>query len=356
MPDITLPEAEPLDFEPFAEEAPEREATVEAMPDFAESAPETEEVAMAAAPDSELSLGEEISFDEEIPQFDESFPADATTEDATGDNVADFTFEPETEAPPETVNAEMPDITLPEAEPLDFEPFAAEAPEPEVTVEAMPDFEESMLEAAVAAVSDSELSLDGEISFDEEILQFDENLPVDTVDTVTEDATGDDVVGFTFEPEAEVPPEPVNAEIPDITLPEAAAVSSPAIFGRKTPGTGKPSGKEIVEMMLYLKNLTAVLPESKREKFINSDERLSLEHVITTLEGKKGLLREIQEKIPGVAASRQPVPSESGTAANVAGTLSYLDTLASSLPDAELLPVLKQRIAHIMSEMQAGST
>ena len=54
--------------------------------------------------------------------------------------------------------------------------------------------------------------------------------------------------------------------------------------------------------------------------------------------------------------SRRSAPPENETAANVAGTLSYLDTLASSLPDDELLPVLKQRIAHIMTEMQSSGT
>ena len=356
VPDITLPEAEPLDFAAFA---PEPEEAVEPAPiaeveiPETETPPETEEAAIAAVPDSELSFDEEISLDEEIPVFDENVSldtADTGMEDTTGEGAADFTFEPEAEALPEPVDAEVLDIMLPEAEPLDFTAFEPETETPPETEE-----------AAIAAVPDSELSFDEAISFDEEISIFDENVSLDTADTGMEDTAGDSVADFTFEPEAETLPEPVDAEEPDIMLPEAEAldfaafepeaetppeteeaamtavpdselsfdeaisfdeeipvfdetvsldatdtgtedtagesafeafapetenaeqampapapVHSPAVSGRKTPGTGKPSEKEIIEMMLYLKNLTAVLPENKREKFMNSDERLSL--------------------------------------------------------------------------------
>jgi hypothetical protein len=104
--------------------------------------------------------------------------------------------------------------------------------------------------------------------------------------------------------------------------------------------------------MNYLKDLAGSLPEKKRESFMTSDARLSMEYVINTLEGKKGLLKEIKEKVP-VADSFKPPPSSDSDNKKVAGTLSYLGNLSNSLPDKELFSALKQKVQRIMSRITA---
>jgi hypothetical protein len=104
--------------------------------------------------------------------------------------------------------------------------------------------------------------------------------------------------------------------------------------------------------MNYLKNLAGALPETKRENFLKSDARLSMEYVINTLKGKKGLLKEIKEKVPE-ARSYRPSAPEAPDNQKVAGTLSYLGNLTSALPDKDLFSVLKQRVQRIMSRIKA---
>jgi hypothetical protein len=145
--------------------------------------------------------------------------------------------------------------------------------------------------------------------------------------------------------------EPLFEEEPE-ELPaadEPAAEAKPEKSGRPEE---KPIKDKIVGLMDYLKGLTSALPENKRENFMKSDARLSMEYVINALKGKKGLLKEIKEKVPETRAYRPSTP-EVPDNQQVAGTLSYLGNLTSALPDKDLFSALKQKVQRIMSRIKA---
>jgi hypothetical protein len=115
-------------------------------------------------------------------------------------------------------------------------------------------------------------------------------------------------------------------------------------------GLTKPIKEDILGLMKYLKTIAAALPDDKREAFMKSSARISLEYIINNLEGKKGLLREITEKNP----SSKTAQAGGIDGSQLAGTLSYLGSLSGSLPDRELVSVLNLKVQDIMSQIQAG--
>jgi hypothetical protein len=176
------------------------------------------------------------------------------------------------------------------------------------------------------------------------------------------------------EPEEEMPAEELPEEEPIPAEEEEPAAEEPVTeeFAAEEPAeeeesatppesseseeSKKPEEKivkdKIVGLMDYLKSLANTLPENKRENFLKSDARLSMEYVIHTLKGKKGLLEEIKEKVPE-ARSYRPSTPETPDSQKVAGTLSYLENLTSALPDQDLFSTLKQRVQRIMSRIKA---
>lgn len=160
--------------------------------------------------------------------------------------------------------------------------------------------------------------------------------------------------------EAELPAEMEPVKTPEIQ--EAAGAKpkrSPKPRRKKSRGragkAGADDSAEVVGLLRYLKDLTGALPEKKQEVFLKSETRLSMEFIITTLEGKKGLLREIREKTPE-AALEAPVETagEKAGKEKITKTLSYLGNLTNTLPDDELAYVLKQKVENIMALMKAG--
>lgn len=115
-------------------------------------------------------------------------------------------------------------------------------------------------------------------------------------------------------------------------------------------GLAKPTKEDILELMKYLKTIAAALPDDKREAFMKSGARISLEYIINNLEGKKGLLRELTEKKPSFKTAQ----SGGIDGARLAGTLSYLGSLSGSLADRELVSVLNLKVQDIMLQIQAG--
>jgi hypothetical protein len=55
--------------------------------------------------------------------------------------------------------------------------------------------------------------------------------------------------------------------------------------------------------MKFLKGLTGSLPDRDRDTFMQSDARLGMEYIIDTLEGRKGLIRDIEERLPAGGAA-----------------------------------------------------
>jgi hypothetical protein len=126
--------------------------------------------------------------------------------------------------------------------------------------------------------------------------------------------------------------------------------------------------------MNYLKDLAGTLPEKKKDNFMQSDARLSMEYVINTLEGKKGLLKEIKGKVPPAQRASASIPGSDRRAGSapggldrrtgsagegafakekIANTLSYLGNLSGSIPDRNLFTALKQKVQSIMARIKA---
>jgi hypothetical protein len=116
----------------------------------------------------------------------------------------------------------------------------------------------------------------------------------------------------------------------------------------------------IVGLMNYLKGLAGDLPDKRRENFMQSDVRLSMEFVINTLSGKQGLLKELKQKeperrskdrrsaLPTGKDRRNPHPDRE----KVAGTLSYLGNLSAEIPDKNLFVALRQKVQNIMTRIK----
>ena len=116
----------------------------------------------------------------------------------------------------------------------------------------------------------------------------------------------------------------------------------------------KPLSKDaILGLMNYLKDISSSLPEKKKDVFMQSDARLSMEFVINTLKGKNGLLKGINKKIPQ-KISRPPVPQTAPvTGEKIADTLSYLGNLSGAAKDKNLFTTLRQKVQSIMSRIKA---
>jgi hypothetical protein len=114
----------------------------------------------------------------------------------------------------------------------------------------------------------------------------------------------------------------------------------------------------MLDLMHYLKTLTSALPEKQQTNFKQSDARLSMEYIIDTLEGKKGLFKEIQTRSPAPASRPEPalrtgagVQKKKPGVKDIAGTLSYLGVLASALKDNGLITAISRKVNGVLSGM-----
>jgi hypothetical protein len=110
--------------------------------------------------------------------------------------------------------------------------------------------------------------------------------------------------------------------------------SAPA---KDKPDDDKLSPDSILGLMNYLKDLSSSLPENKRESFMQSDARRSMDHVIDALEGKKGQSREKAPKRSTATAGR----SDPGAVPQ------------RRITDKNLFNMLKQKVQSIMSRIKA---
>jgi hypothetical protein len=147
--------------------------------------------------------------------------------------------------------------------------------------------------------------------------------------------------------------------------------------------------------MKFLKTMTGSLPESARDNFMQSDARISMEYIIDTLEGRQGLIRDIEQRkaasASGVGASQnqaapaapeppvQPVPASQPAAApaapplgrmaalraapsagtgkpkkrhSIAEMLAFLGKLAGALPDPHLGTAINRKVETVISEIK----
>jgi tetratricopeptide (TPR) repeat protein len=107
----------------------------------------------------------------------------------------------------------------------------------------------------------------------------------------------------------------------------------------------------LIHLMKYLKGMVNNLPTERQELFRKSDVYLSIEYIINVLEGQKGLFKEIEKKLPKEVAAPLDYPDASESK-HVVGTLSYLGSLASDLPDEAIIDALQRKVAAVLLELQ----
>jgi hypothetical protein len=105
-----------------------------------------------------------------------------------------------------------------------------------------------------------------------------------------------------------------------------------------------------LDLMRYLRNLTAGLPVRARELFLRSDARLSMEYIIAVLEGHDGIFKEIRARAP--ETGEEPSPALGGELANLTGTLDYLREMAGALTDQDLSAALRRKMDTVISELE----
>jgi hypothetical protein len=218
-----------------------------------------------------------------------------------------------------------------------------------------PDSETPAEEPAVEAV------LEAEDVSDEEIIPIDETPPEGEPLLEEEAAVEDEPVSEEEAPENEAVPEaPAVEALPDLQG-EAISPEEPAP-GEETAAVEDASGpkpdrpletEDIARLLNHLKGLTRELPGKEIEHFLDSDVRLSLEFLIDVLQGRKGLYHDIKERL-GEDSEIQEGGEHDGTLppAEVAGTLTYLEQLASALPDRELSAAITRKANAVIAEIK----
>jgi tetratricopeptide (TPR) repeat protein len=141
-----------------------------------------------------------------------------------------------------------------------------------------------------------------------------------------------------------------NGAKPD--APESRA--APGISG--APETGGIVKSDLIALMYYLRDLSGGLTGKSREDFAHSDARLGLEYIINTLEGRKGLLRDIRDQFPPEASSPAGPEKEEVKPGDLADTLRYLKNLAAALPDPDLGAAIGRKVNRVIREIQQPET
>ena len=216
---------------------------------------------------------------------------------------------------------------------------------PEETGETPDDTEEMMLE------EDEDLSPD-EIpndmfvsSVDEESLE--EEFPEENIQAEIPEEESFEEESF----KEEIPAEESTEE--EITASEIPASES-AVPGTDVPPETIPSSVEGIKsvavsdmlgLMNYLKDLSKSLPEKERKTFVQSDVRVSMEYLIDTMEGHKGLRKDIEDRH---TISTEGAPGK----ASLSGTLGYLKKLAGALPDQDLGEAVSRKLETVISALE----
>ena len=126
----------------------------------------------------------------------------------------------------------------------------------------------------------------------------------------------------------------------------------------KPEGGVPPEKHRMHGLIQYLKNLAESLPNEKRDAFMKSDARLGMEYIIDTLEGRKGLFREILERVPEAMSPRkkQGAAADVPKPKDVTNTLAYLGKLATALSDQQLSAAITRKVDTVILEMRQSAS
>jgi hypothetical protein len=259
-------------------------------------------------PEDEVVLSDEE--DEEIPGEEEPSGGEASF----GEEVL-----PDEEMPPDEKTLPGEEASPDEEVLPDEEPFSDDAvlPEGEIFPGGAPDEENPFGEETPENFGDQDLA--GE---DEALSPGD--LPEESGEEFPGTPAFGDAPPAEEPAEEPVPGEDVSGEaVPGVST-ETSTDEAPPVSGENfLPETAEEPEKpgenvreSLLGLMKFLKSLTGSLPEGDRDIFMQSDARLGMEYIIDTLEGRKGLIRDIEERVPAgrIAAKAAALSPESGAA------------------------------------------
>lgn len=170
-----------------------------------------------------------------------------------------------------------------------------------------------------------------------------------------------------FFPAAPVNPEmPRMAEIrvqpapqPQPVQPAAAVNPEPPEPGDKD-GNGQQgtSGRQILELLEYLRETLDFLPENLRQDYRTSDERLILEYTISKLQGRPGIRKNSVAQSAYQKAQIRNHPAEGKEKPDgkpIEEVFSFLADLAMQLPDQNFGAALNRHAANVKHKLQEKS-
>ena len=309
LPDDLEPETELTDA-PDGEPAGEPEIDVppvDILPDDLEPAEELSDVPEAAPedgllpqePDTELSILPEtiLVTDPESAVI----PAGAPAMDVPPVDILPDDFEPAGEPETDEVSVELPDIMLEISDDVPAEaelPAAELPPEIEPPVDTVPEIEPPAAEAPAA-------------------------VPDDVSNTVPAPETEPDI------PEEE----PVSEE------PETEPAQAPD------------KAQEVLGMFSALRAMLEFLPEQEKQVFLSGQERIQMDYVIASLEGRQGLLAAAETLRNAEGLAPEPQPEQTGTALLQEG-LKILTGLSEGLSDQNLSTGLRNMAEGLAENLQ----
>ncbi|MDR1375178.1 MAG: tetratricopeptide repeat protein [Treponema sp.] len=215
---------------------------------------------------------------------------------------------------------------------------------------------------------------EGEIPAEE---SFEETIPEESLfgEELPEDFTGETAEEPELSGDGEFPELPVSAVPEEAALeasalddeaaglagqegpaPEDAPLPPPAqASGRPEAAKTGPQAENMLGLMRYLKSLAGSLPDKNRAIFMQSDARVSMEYIIDSLEGRKGLFKGIQERLPEKIKVPSGETSGRVKTTDVAGTLSFLGRLASALPDQGLSTAITRKVNTVITGIRSAA-
>ncbi|MDR2607997.1 MAG: hypothetical protein LBC57_06350, partial [Treponema sp.] len=333
-----------------------------------------------SGPADDTPVEEEEAFPGEPADFDENPEALPIDDQGEEDDVfMDEEEEPVAESPYEE-ESPLPEDYIPEEENPPIEDYVPEEESPPVEEPAVeeeaPDEagEETADEDAFGGMMEGDAG-DEEPLFEDEnpeemaetpddteemMLEGDEDLSPDEIpDDMFDSGVNDESLGEEFPEEtAEIPAEESEEgsdgqtgaeEKPDSEIPESESAAPgpeapPETIPSSVEGIKSVALSDMLGLMNYLMDLSHSLPENERETFMQSDVRVSMEYLIDTMEGHRGLRKDIED--------RHNISTEGASGkASLSGTLAYLKTLAGALPDQDLGKAVSRKLETVMSAL-----
>ena len=167
------------------------------------------------------------------------------------------------------------------------------------------------------------------------------------------------------------PAAPVNPEMPRMAeirvqpapqpVQPAAAVNpeppEPAPEPGDKDGSGQQgtSGRQILELLEYLRETLDFLPENLRQDYRTSDERLILEYTISKLQGRPGIRKNSVAQSAYQKAQIRNHPAEGREKPDgepIEEVFSFLADLAMQLPDQNFGAALNRHAANVKHKLQ----